>query len=58
MQAIDLKDFSNVLDIDGDIDEIDIVDYAIEVQHLINTIEMTSKKKACLQQIERLVAAQ
>jgi len=57
MQAIDLKDFSNVLDIDGDIDEIDIVDYAIEVQHLINTIEMTSKKKACLQQIERLVAA-
>ena len=57
MQAIDLKDFSNVLDIDGDIDEIDIVDYAIEVQHLINTIEVTSKKKACLQQIERLVAA-
>lgn len=55
LQSIDLKDFSSVLDLDGDIDEIDIVDYAIEVQHLINNIAMTSKKKSCLQQVEKLV---
>ncbi len=56
LQAIDLKDFSSVLDLDGDIDEIDFVDYAIEVQQLISKIELTSKKRECLQLVAKLVA--
>ncbi|WP_029066724.1 hypothetical protein [Lachnobacterium bovis] len=49
LQAIDLKDFSSVLDLDGDIDEIDIVDYAVEVHQLIENVGVSSKKKSCLQ---------
>lgn len=56
LEAIDLKDFSSVLDIDGEIDEIDFVDYAIEIQQLINEIEMTSKKKECLKLASQLVS--
>ena len=55
LQAIDLKDFSSVLDLDGDIDEIDIVDYAIEVHQLIENVGVSSKKKSCLQLTKKLV---
>lgn len=55
LQAIDLKDFSSVLDLDRDIDEIDIVDYAIEVQQLIEKAGISSKKKACIQLTKSLV---
>ncbi|WP_029066731.1 hypothetical protein [Lachnobacterium bovis] len=55
LQAIDLKDFSSVLDLDGDIDEIDIVDYAVEVHQLIENVGVSSKKKSCLQLTKKLV---
>ncbi len=55
LQALDLNDFSSVLDVDGDIDEIDIVDYAIEVQQLINGIGITSKKQECLKLTKQLI---
>ncbi len=56
LEAIDLKDFSSVLDIDGDIDEIDFVDYAIEIQQLIQEIDITSKKQKCLDAVKQLVS--
>ena len=55
LQAIDLKDFMSVLDLEGDIDQIDFVDYALEVRELINQMTITSKKKACIELIKKLV---
>lgn len=55
LQAIDLSDFSKVLDISDDIDEIDIVDYSADVKKLISDIGLTVKKRTCLDLVCDLV---
>ena len=55
LQSIDLSEFANILELDGEIDEIDFVDYAIDVKNLISEIEESSKKRACIDLIEKLV---
>ena len=55
LQALDLKAFSNILDIDVDIDSIDYVDYSMEIKQLINRMGETSKKKECVSITKKLV---
>ena len=55
LNSLDLSEFSSVLDITDDIDEIDIVDYSIEVKRLIDAMGITSKKRACVHLIKELV---
>ncbi len=56
LQSIDLSEFANVLDLEGEIDDIDIVDYTIEVKNLIESIGMTSKRKSCINLIKKLIS--
>ena len=55
LEALDLSAFSSVLDITDDVDEIDFVDYSIEIKNLINEINITTKKIACINQARKLV---
>lgn len=57
LDTLDLNEFSSVLDITDDIDTIDYADYSKEFEDLINSIEITSKKKACIKKIQELVNA-
>ncbi len=56
LKALDLKDFKNVLDLDRDIDDIDFVDYTKDIQFLIDSVNITSKKKACIKLTSELVS--
>lgn len=56
LQALDLNDFSSVLDISDNIDEIDFVDYSDDIKSLIASIGITSKRKACIDLVKSLVA--
>lgn len=55
LQRLDLNAFSSVLDLEGDIDEIDFVDYSIEVQQVISQVKISSKKIACINLARNLV---
>ncbi len=55
LNNLDISEFSNILDIDCDIDEIDYVDYSSEVANEIKQIETTSKKDVCINLIKDLV---
>lgn len=55
LQSLDLNDFSEVLDIDRDIDQIDFVDYSTEVHDLIDSIGLTTKKRECIDLTDELV---
>ena len=55
LENLNINDFSNVLEITDDIDNIDFVDYSKEVKNLIETIEITTKKKKVIQVIKNLI---
>ena len=54
LKNLDLSDFSDVLDISGDIEEIDYVDYSQDVKELIDGISETSKFRLCIQKAKEL----
>ena len=56
LQALDLNVFSSILDITDNIDEIDFVDYSIEVRNIIQQMEITSKKRECIRRARQLVS--
>lgn len=55
-EALDINAFSSILDITDNIDEIDFVDYSAEIRQLIQSMGITSKKKECVRQVQRLVS--
>ena len=55
LQKLDLSEFRNILDITDDIDNIGFVDYALEVKELVEAINITSKKKSCIEKVKQLV---
>ena len=56
LNNLTLADFSDILDISGDIDEIDYVDYSQDVQMLIESIAETSKFQLCINMAKELHA--
>lgn len=48
LRSLDLSEFSDILDISGEIDQIDYVDFSDDVVTLINNIETTRKFDACI----------
>ena len=56
LNNLTLADFSDILDISGDIDEIDYVDYSQDVQMLIESIAETSKFQLCINRAKELHA--
>ena len=56
LENLSISDFCNILEISYDVDEIDYVDYSVDVINLVNSISLTSKKKKCIEQIKELVS--
>ena len=56
LETLDLKEFSNILDITDDIDDISYIDCALDVKHLVDEIKITSKKSLCIEKTKQLVA--
>lgn len=48
LKALDLSDFSDILDISGKIEDIDYVDYSEEVKQLIDSVLETTKFRQCV----------
>ncbi len=48
LKAMDLSDFADILDISGDVEEIDYVDYSEDVRNLVESIRITKKFSACI----------
>lgn len=48
LKSLDLSEFSDILDISGEIDQFDYVDFSDDVVSLINNIETTKKFDACI----------
>ena len=48
LKNLTLADFSDILDVSGDIDEIDYVDYSMDVRALIDSITETRKYRLCI----------
>lgn len=55
LNLLESSDFENILEITDEIEEIDYVDYSEEIVKIINKIDISSKKKACINQIIKLV---
>ncbi len=55
LEKIDLNEFSDVLDIDEEIDNVDFVDYSQDIKTLIDSMDITTKKKSCVELVEKLV---
>ena len=56
LNKLDLSDFADILDISAaDIEDIDYVDYSEDVKRLIDSIQSTSKFRACISLAEKLV---
>ena len=55
LSSIDLKDFAYLLDISLGGETLDYVDYSESVKKLIDSISITTKKKACIELVENLV---
>lgn len=56
LNSIDINEFSDILDENiDDIDSIDFVDYSKDIQSLVSEIDITSKKKACIEYAINLV---
>lgn len=56
LNKLDLSDFADILDISAaDIEDIDYVDYSEDVKQLIDSIQSTSKFRACISLAEKLV---
>ena len=56
LRALDLSDFSDILDISGEIEDIDYVDYSEDVKRLIDSVSQTTKFRQCIQTSEKLYA--
>lgn len=56
LHKINLSDFKDVLNITDDIDKIAFEDYSEEIKKEIESIEISSKKNACIKQIQNLVS--
>ena len=56
LQNLDLREFSNILDITDNIDKIDYIDMAMDVKELVDAIDTTSKKQACIDKTIQLVS--
>src|SRR5699024_2639148 len=56
LQSLDLSEFKNVLDIEEDIENIDYKNYSVEIENLVKNIDITTKKKACIELINKLVS--
>lgn len=56
LKELDLSEFKKILDDSGDsANEIDFVDYSYEVEKLIKSIKQTTKTRACIEEVSRLV---
>ena len=55
LEKIDLNEFSDVLDIDEEIENIDFVDYSKDIKTLIESIDVTTKKEKCVELVSELV---
>ncbi|OUN21943.1 SNF2-related protein [Pseudoflavonifractor sp. An85] len=56
LNKLDLSDFADILDISAaDIEDIDYVDYSEDVKQLIDSIQSTSKFRACISLAEKLI---
>lgn len=56
LESLDLSEFKDILDLTDDIDNIDYMDYSDDVDKLVNSIKITSKMNACINQISKLVS--
>ena len=57
LKTLSYDDFSEILDIDiEDIDSADFVDYSDEIKELINSIDITTKKKIAIESIESILS--
>lgn len=55
LESINLKDFSDLLDFSITNDTLDYVDYSENVENLIDSIKITTKKQSCINTIDKLV---
>ncbi len=55
LKAIDLNDFKNILEDKDEIDDIGFMDYSDDFKNLAENIWITTKMKACVDLIEKLV---
>lgn len=55
LQALDINAFSSILEITDNIDDIDFVDYSIEIKNLIKNMGISSKKRECVNLTRMLV---
>lgn len=56
LQKLDLREFSSILDIADDIDKIDYIDLALDIKELVDAVDITSKKQACIDKTIQLVS--
>lgn len=54
LKALNLSDFSDILDISGEIEDIDYVNYSENVKDLIDSISQTTKFRRCVCTSEKL----
>lgn len=57
LKALDLQEFSKLLDIDIENEFVDFVDYSSDVLDIVNRNQITSKKEMCIKKALDLVAA-
>ena len=55
LQKLELNDFKDLLEITDDEDSIDYVDFSGDVKELVNKIDVTSKKRKCVDLVRNLV---
>lgn len=48
LQSVDLSEYADILDISGDVEQYDYIDYSDEVVSLVHEIERTAKFDACI----------
>ena len=56
LQKLDLREFSSILDIADDIDKIDYIDLAMDIKELVDAVDITSKKQACIDKTIHLIS--
>lgn len=56
LKKLDLREFSSILDIADDIDKIDYIDLALDIKELVDAVDITSKKQACIDKTIQLIS--
>ena len=56
LKALDIEEFSKILDINIEEEFVDYIDYTGNVLEIVEHIQLTSKKAACIKRAEELVA--